>query len=287
MKMIMNDFFSLKRFGLLFKRDIQENWKKYLIYILVLFGVLVLAFLWFTYSYNNYTSYRMDDNQGAIRYYYRSLVSNSIILFFVFSCLSAAMIMEPMNRKNKSITYLMQPSSSFEKYLSRWLILTIGYIFIFALVFFPADVVRVLIGRIIYPDLDIPFFMTMYNNPGLNVGDTSGNDGFITFIYLVGCYSFFQSFFVFGAVFWKKNSAVKTFVSGLVIIAAYLFICSRVISFSFDDGLAGFGNMIEMLNTINVQIIYGIIGVVFLCLAIINWILAFFRFKESEIINRF
>ena len=79
-----------------------------------------------------------------------------------------------------------------------------------------------------------------------------------TFVLMIASYFFCQSCFVLGSSVWPKNSFIKTFSAGMIIFIAYVLI---VVGFACLSAIA-------VLFTLT------------------NWTLAYFRFKESEIINR-
>ena len=71
----------------------------------------------------------------------------------------------------------------------------------------------------------------------------------------------------------------------------YLFTCYKLIDFTFIDGMNDFFdamysniNRTESDNTD--KLIQVIVTITFSIFALGNWVLAFFRFKESEIIKR-
>ena len=96
----------------------------------------------------------------------------------------------------------------------------------------------------------------------------------------VSAYFAVQSFFLLGSVIWPRNSLVKTFAAGVCIIIVYTLIAAALMKVFLPDNFymanPGIPNetMLTLIST----------G---LCLfALFNWVLAYFRFKESEIINR-
>lgn len=268
-----NDTFSIKRFGLLLQKDIQENWKKYLMYIATIYGVLVIILTWNTNSNVTFENF--------VAYNNREWITITILLFFAFGAIFAATMMEPMNNKTKRISYLMNPSSSLEKFLSRWLIVTVGYILLFSVIVFFADASRIFIASIRFPGTETPFM-----DFSKIVGEGSGR--FFTTYYqlsmIIALYFLLQSLFVLGSTFWPKNSFIKTFSACLVIIISYVFICDKLISLLLGGYLsAPFFDRTGPENDYKAELTTTI---VFSLFALSIWTLSFFRFKESEIIKR-
>lgn len=276
-----NDTFSIKRLSMLVQKDVQENWKKYLMHIVTLFGVLVAVFV-----INTSDTIYLDGQN-------RDLIIMSIFTFFAMGTIFASNMMEPMNSKTKRISYLMNPSLASEKFLARWLMVTVVYIIIFLLVLVPADIARVFISSLRYPDATIRFidFSKLVGD-----GDHSSDHAFYpieVFGMVIATFFWLQSLFVLGSTFWQKNTFVKTFSIGLIIFVVFLFTCYKLIGFVFADGMNDFFdamysniNGTESGDTDKLKQIIITITITFSFLALGNWVLAFFRFKEAEIIKR-
>lgn len=94
-------------------------------------------------------------------------------------------------------------------------------------------------------------------------------------------YFFAQSIFILGSSIWPRNSFVKTFSAVIVIIIVYVAIGSVLAKILFE-GRGGHG----VHQTMSDEAMMHLSTVVFFVMAIFNWVVAYFRFKESEIINR-
>lgn len=278
----MNNTFNIKRFGLLLRKDFLENGKRYLLQFLTLFGIIAVFIFWISYQY--YTN-GINHNWSIMR----EMLTNVSVLFCIFGTLCAATLTEPMRDKIRRIAYLANPASNFEKMLSRWLIVTIGYVIAFFAALWLADAVRVAAFSISYPEIDIPFldFGFMYPAQG------SDFSGFVfttkhLFIACLGFYFFLQSLFVLGATFWAKGTFIKTFSTGVLVVLLFLLLCYWAILLSYDEA-AQFPKVLdsfEMDGHVSQEQVLPFITCVFGLFALINWTLAFFRFRESEIIKR-
>lgn len=282
----MNNIIDIKRLGMVFRKDFLENGKWYLLLFLTMTGILGVIFIWRSlFLYNKIAGGSYTDVNG-------DLLVFTTFLFPVFGILFASTIMKPMNNKVKRISYLISPSSNLEKYLSRWMFVTIGYIIAFFISFWIVDALRVGICSARYPDLDIRFMdLSQLISPGKG---HPGNYFFYSksFFGIALClYLFFQSIFILGATFWEKATFIKTFSAGVIITIAFILICRWTILLSYGD----FNSFFNMLNSFEPQmegrldedkIFTGTAFVLFIG-ALINWTLAFFRFRESEIIKRF
>jgi hypothetical protein len=192
-----------------------------------------------------------------------------------------------MNSKLKRLSYLVNPASNIEKYLTRWLITTIGYIFAFFIAFWIADIIKVAICSAILPDVDIQLLdLSKLRNPGDDFRNGYYMLPWQVFDAMIFFYLFLQSLFLLGSTIWEKVSFIKTFTALSAIIFVYIMVCRWAILLSYGD-LDGFGNVMSSFfqDTTETQALTYII-IVFAPLTLANWTLAFFRIRESEIIKR-
>ena len=281
----MNNTFNIKRFGLAFRKDLIENWKRYLLMFLTLLGILAIVTTYITWYYHK---------EPRINYNFHYPINKSLLIYLSFIFISAGIwfastFTNPMNSKLKRISYLVSPASNLEKYLIRWIITTVGFIVAFFVALWIADALRVAICSIKFPEADIKFLdiskLVGPENEAVYREYVVPKSVFIIFLSL---YFLFQSIFILGSTFWEKASFIKTFTVMAAIITAYIFICRWTILLFYGD-LQGYFNVLssyERLNTMSeVQSMY-YVSFFFAVITIVCWILAFFRIKESEIINR-
>ena len=279
----MNNIFNFKRFGLVLSKDFRENRKKYLLQWLTMFGILTVVFM--LYSYRALQgNHNPDFNQVFLQM--------SSFLFLGFGVFFASTSMNSMREKTSRIAYLTMPASNLEKYLSRWLIVTIGFIIFFFIALWMADAVRVVYCHYRNPELDIRFLdFTKLVNPEETINFRVY--AFFSkefFAFCLCLYFFLQSLFILGAAFWQKASFVKTFSAIVVLVILFYFInwgMIKIVHHDFDN----FGNQLGPFLTAKFfdfsENIFFLIGAcLFIPFTFFNWIVAFFRLRESEIIKR-
>lgn len=269
--MFKDNAFSVSRFMNLCRKNMVESWKTNLLRIVLMYGVMVVIFVCTAYAI--YSAHHKPDEL---------IVDISLSVFLRFGvfcgCISASLTMVNMRTKTSRISAFMIPATPFEKYFSRWLVSTIVYIVVFIIAFKLADYTRVIIYSIVYPDKTIVATQLKYlfatNGSNTFVGDTFG--GISVFILL---YFLFQSCFILGSSIWPKNSFIKTFLAGLVILLLHGLIIggvSQVLIGSSEFNSKMFSeNLLADLKTLG--LIWGVVLILF------NWTLAYFRFQESEI----
>ena len=276
----MNNTFNIKRFGLAFRKDLIENGKHYLLMFFTLLGIISIVIIYVTW-YNDKTNfnYRYPLN--------RSLLIYLSWLFIAAGIWFASTFTNSMSSKLKRISYLVSPASNLEKYLIRWIITTVGFIVAFFVALWIADALRVAICSIKFPEADIKFLdisklVGLENEPVYREYVVPKS----VFIIFLSLYFLFQSIFLLGSTFCEKLSFIKTFTVVAAIIVAYIFICRWTILL-FYGNLEGYGNVLSSFVTIrNMSESISFVVTVFAVFTVICWVLAFFRIKESEIINR-
>lgn len=275
--MIKDTFFSAPRFMNLCRKEMVENWKSNILRMVLLYGIMTVVMIWngcFVYdrSYNNVES---NDQMWMF-----------LLLVFVwslwgFGCLSASFTMEKMKSKASRLSVLMTPATPFEKYFSRWLISTVVYLVVFLIAYKLADYTRVLIFSITYPDNVSITPVDLLHIVGKRDHYVLVEDNW-AIVALIASYLFTQSCFVLGSSIWPKNSFLKTFAAGVIITIVYASLTGIIIkSFLINN----------MRNPFETEFVsrdagFGLMTAVFMLFALLNWVLAYFRFKESEIINR-
>lgn len=283
----MNNIFDIRRFGFVFRKDIMENWKRYMLLFLTMFGIMAIILIWFSWEY--YDSFeRLGRSYTNLNH---DLLTYASLMFGAFGLLFASTFMHPMNSKTKRIAYLTSPSSNLEKYLSRWIIITAGYILAFFVTLWITDTLRVGICSARFPDQEVKFLdfaKLVYMEDGWK------KSGYLfekeLFIIMVSMYFLLQSIFILGSTFWEKASFIKTFIAGIIITLIFILLCRWAILFSYG-GFDGFGNVLSSFDPvrkerINQQQAVAFAASVLSVFTLINWILAFFRLRESEITKR-
>ena len=158
--MMRDRFFSMPRFLDYCQKDLVENWRTNVLRLVVMYGALAVIFIWM-----GYLEYHWD-SRNATFYLERLQMSDSqyrdpvwgaqfgvgCFLIFIMGALSASFVMEFMKDKRRRISALMLPATMFEKYFSRWFIYTLVFLLAYAVAFVLADLTRVLVYSLAYPD---------------------------------------------------------------------------------------------------------------------------------------
>lgn len=277
--MLKDTFFSSSRFMNLCRKEMVESWKANLLRMLLMYGVMAIILVWngyFAYRYYN-PAYDKNDNDAW----------QFATIFFVwalwgFGCLSASFTMERMKSKTGRISALMTPATPFEKFFSRWLLSTVVFLVVFLITFKLADYTRVLVYSAVYPDINI---IEPTRLSHAMIGESGDHYCLLgtsnQFFAMLASYFFFQSLFVLGSALWPKNAFLKSFAA--IAIIGLIYILTGV---ALGNMLIKKGTYYDPPFNFNTEQQLFVMGLFLSVFAIFNWVLAYYRYKEAEVIQR-
>lgn len=268
-------FFSFPRFANYFKKVLVEDRKRLLQRIITVFGLLVVfgAII----SDSCYQHYMEALKIGIVRSEIDPAIDGLMPLFvfglFIGCALSASFIMEPMSSKTSRIYALMLPATSFEKYFVRWFIYTIGYLVVYYFLFLLVDVMRVCVFSVVYPEIDIITFLNPY-------AEIVALRDEVPLGFVVSLYLLLQSIFVLGSSLWPKYAFLKTFTAYTILGMAFSAFFAGIMNLFNRPGNSYI--MLELSD--DTLFLIATCGVMMVTLFF--WWLAYKRFKEMEVVNR-
>lgn len=280
--MIRDTFFSLPRFVNVCRKEMVEGWKANLLRVVLMYGMLAIVLVWNgMIEYGGYNR-SMEDME-------RHIWTFGVVAFawglVIMGCLSASFTMERMKTKNNRLSVLMTPATMFEKFFARWLVFTFGFLLAYLVAYKLADWTRMLFLMVKHPGME-----SVGSVPLLSLLVGGGRDSLTNwtlfrdcgyFMMAVGGYFLFQSCFVLGSSVWPKNAFMKTFVAGVVIVIGYVLAGALAVKLCWNASY-----MMNDMNEPSEETMKLLITLFSFGMALFNWVLAYFRFKESEIINR-
>lgn len=213
---------------------------------------------------------------------------NTLLTFF--SCFPIALIIcasfffESMQSKQKKIATLMAPATYLEKFLTKFAIYIILPIFVFIAGCIIAESIRFVTFSIFYPSGEIINFMDYQS---LIDKFTSGKIALFHAIttYTLSCIAA-ASFYILGSSIWPKLALLKTMaVQCIISFVALISTIIAGISGALSDSMRSIQNILDSLNW-EVSTYFWFIYAFLIIFSITNMVIAYFRFKESEIIQR-
>ena len=271
-----NRYFSFSRLGLVMKRDFMENWKTNLYRFLGPYTIFLLV-MWF--SSMNMTNFNEFSDIVSATFF--------SVLFFGGS-FTASYALETMNTQQKRISFLMLPATTFEKFLARFLYVTLGFVVLSTIALLLAEVTRFLL----LPLFDLPdtfkqstlpgVWQTIMNVRTFNFNGSGIMESVVGWLFLI----WIHSFFLLGGCRWYKNAFWKTL--GLIILVNFFFIFVLVnLVELLDEGV-----MEEILlwceanfSWVTVTGILSFAIVMFVLLILLNWWLGYRCFTRSQVIK--
>ena len=257
-----SQIFDFDRFLNCIKRDLTLNGRSWLLKALMMLGVTTILLMLTT-------GVTLDSEPSFVVFRFCGTV---------FCALGASLFTENMTSKGLRLNTLMSPASTLEKFLSRWVICVLGTTIAFLICFALADMIRVGFYNIYYPDG--MSFDGHYIKEFRYLGPIETMKKSEHWYYLWGSIATVQAVFVLGSTVAPKNAFLKTFGALIILIVAWGFAVGNVFVALLPDAYRFRPeNPEELFDTI--ARIMPIVWIIF-C-----YVTAYFRMKESEIINRF
>lgn len=262
---------SFARIGELLRKDFKEQWKTYSLYVLILLAIIcIMEFI------------LVSANHCSIDMYYKETPHIYIFGIMIFSCVAGSLMFSDMSSKEKITRVIMTPALYSEKFIARWIIyVPLFFICFYAFVYF-GDIVRYMLCAI-FNKLTLDVFT---DNEIRNILST--DNPFLSPLFVTSLGLLFQSIFILGSVIFRKRALQKTFAVCFCAWLLLMFSMHGMAVFNANH-LAGehFYREIsrEELDLMQYHSMY-IQSCIFMVVTIFMWILSYFRFKESEIINR-
>ena len=271
-----NRYFSFSRLGLVMKRDFMESWKTNLYRFLGPYTIFLLV-MWF--SSMNMTNFNEFSDIVSATFF--------SVLFFGGS-FTASYALETMNTQQKRISFLMLPATSFEKFVARFLYVTVGFVVLSTIALLLSEVTRFLL----LPLFDLPdtfkqstlpsVWQTIMNVRTFNFNGSGIMEPVVGWLFLI----WIHSFFILGGSYWYKNAFWKTL--GLIILVNFFFIFVSVnLVESLDESV-----MEEIVlwceanfSWVTVTGILSFAIVMFMLLILLNWWLSYRCFTRSQVIK--
>ena len=297
----INNTFSLSRFGMVLKRDLVENRKRYIsIFFLMLPAFLVYQLsdmkdiielsLIRTYEQGDYMASLATD---LIPYFYG-------ILSLALMCAASDMTSVPMGSKQQATNYMMMPATNLEKFLSRVLINTVMVIVMAYIALLCADLVRMLFVPCYeikeFYGLTLPKvfvsgcdpFVEIYQGAGRDWGTVEGTRAVVDFNPARGIIAaswlgvlvlLIHSIFMLGGCIWRRAAIIKTLALGVGFISFGLWLVEQChLSWIFHDD-----NLLKWhLNSSLARVLTYLLLIV----PIFNWWLSFRIFSLKQVVDR-
>lgn len=158
---------------------------------------------------------------------YMAVLTN--VCFLVFMSVGASLIFVNMKNRQRCTAFIMLPASSAEKYVARWLYVTVGFALMFFVASVIADVLRWLFCLIIEPRLcgsvvakGLSFFTSELTLPWRRAGEMGLSLSAVTvrMLFLLMLMVFLHSFYILGGSLFRRNCWLLTTCAGVALLLA-------------------------------------------------------------------
>ena len=268
----MNQFFNIKRFGRLLAYDLKINYKQYLI------AAAICLIAVFVVSYVIIDDYIIEHGQVINMY------AQSLMICFAGYVVFAGLSFPAFSSKKSTISYLMLPASTFEKYTAEFIIrIILGGIF-FVLIFWISANCAAEVKCFAY---------NLENHTNLSANHFSLSNLINNIFYIRSQYNvfeartittedlsvkmFFVTLVVFGfsvRLFFKRFGLVKTAASGIAILLIVFY------------SLFYFGNReSSMFLVTNFQVMFfnRFIAIILIIFCVTLLLTGYYKLKEKKI----
>lgn len=260
--------FNLNRFGILAKWSFFAYKRSFIKMTSILFFVLLAIF-----------EINSLGNTGT-----QSLVVTSVFIFTTLMIVGASFNFANMKEKEDRITFIMLPTSNLEKFVSRYLYVTLGSLAAFFVALLGADIFRMLFALILGKDIDgsvfLDFFRTMVDSSIFaNHVYVNGQDVYTANSWQVAaciCLSLFciwmHSIYMLGGTFFRRNAWLFT---TMALIFVSIILGWIVSSFTFNMNFDATSSS-TVANTFSM---------IFFLLIVVNYFASYKLFAHMQVIN--
>ena len=279
-----NRYFSFSRLGLVMKRDLMENWKTNLYRFLGPYAAILIVMI---------LGYLKDDSFHGFSEMVFAVFATVIFFGGLFS---ASLIMETMNTQQNRISLLMLPATSLEKFATRALYVTVGFVVMSTLALLLAEATRFLFLPLFdlsdtYQQSVLPFVWNKITDIKTLAftGEGAAESYQIAYLTKVLGWLFLSwghSFFILGGCYWYKNAFWKTL--GLMILINLFGIFSMVnVVESLDESfMENFVEWCELnFSWVTITGMLSFFIVVLVLLILLNWWLSYRCFTRLQVIK--
>lgn len=288
-----NKFFSFPRIAMVMKREIMENWKTNLYRLIGIYAGFLLVMV-FTMS-KQASSY--SDPQVAFQHYCSNVQGAFVLIIGIFGIVYAANIMENMITKEKRIAFLMLPATMIEKFVARFLIVTVGL----AVAVFVAASLAEITRYLLLPLFNVPEtfhqsvlynLLSMASVDGEQIYRGSGyamNMPYQNWLGELCGWAFLvwsHSLYILGGSYWYKKPFFKTLGTLMLISILCSVLSVHIISWVGNDGMRSFAEWLEANSqwmTLNKLLSLGV--AFFSAFTMFNWWLSYRLFTRSQVIK--
>lgn len=265
-----NEIFSFPRFAQLVRYEMLTRRKSLGYFVLGSYAGLLAAYLGVNAASNNFDIFT------------RGAYMATIIFILIYLCIYGASILSPTRQKGDVTNLLMLPATNSEKFVVRFLAVTVGLVAIACVNIVLADLSRVVIIRLFSNTEEFrhivfdQFFTSLLCTHSVTVYNNAMEINLTPFTLL-----WFQSLYIMGGCLWQTKKAQRTTVTWVVVLWTGIFLLTIMGAETSIDLLL---HEIQDSNEI-VQMVVGA-EILLTLFILLNWGIAYRLFCTMQIKER-
>jgi hypothetical protein len=275
----MNNTFSIKRFGLLLKRQWLEFGKIYLILLAVALGIIVISY---GLALSKHLFSPIEPFSSNDLFFREPLFS---IFGFLFITVIASSYFAHLGQKPKAIIDLLIPASSFEKFIAGVFFTAVLSTASYLVLFYLTDLAFLAKLRSIHSSMATVSTYTDAN--GANVGTVDNMAYFfqkhfpdiIAPLYIVPF--FITSIFLLGSVYFNRFHYIKTAISVMIFSGIWTYLIYKSGRILMDGRIPVQTDQYRFVGQKDHVELY--MTLLLLVLTFVFWAITYVRLKEKEV----
>ena len=280
----MNKIFNIHRLLITLRWDLLAYWKKYVRNVLGL--AFAFAFICIVHQYNWHEN--TPEAQMQLTDVYLSNISGTFFcVAFLLFLVCGASIFNNMRTKQSRATFLMLPASNLEKFVSRFLWVTVGCLVMLLASLVITDVIQYVFSWFITPhmhgSLTASFFEEIFCSKSLDSSSDAivvnhhsvMSNYFPKWALMFSVLAYCHSFFTLGGSIFRKYTVILTVVSSFVL----MFLLTIVFNLIGSDTVVYF---IKDLGPYNIGYVMIVLCII---LSVFNYWLSYKLFTRMQVIN--
>ncbi len=222
----MNKIFDIHRLLITLRWDLLVYWKKYVRNVLGL--SFAFAFICIVQQYNWHETTPTQQMQ-LIDVYLGNISGTFFLVGFLLFLICGASIFNNMRTKQSRATFLMLPASNLEKFVARFLWVTVGCLVMLVASLLITDAIQYMFSLFITPHMHGSLTVSLFENIFSSRSSDSSNvivvnghsmlsNQFPMWPWVISSFVYCHSFFTLGGSIFRKYTVILTVVSSFILI---------------------------------------------------------------------
>lgn len=276
----MNKTFDFQRLGAVIRWDLLNYWKRYLNCTIGLAISLSVYSIVLLYSFQNYMGIIFKEKDGLAIFmqdkFCPFFIFIATFIFFIF----ASNIFGNMKTKLLRESYLMLPATKIEKYISRFLLMTIGTIIITFIALVIADVIQFIFSFFVTPGFHASITWETFH---VLLRENDGNGiHWMGVGMIVSLCLFVHSFFALGGSFYRRNPVLLTTCTAIFLCLVFGYWGVHAAMGLFPMDFNPNADIADIKEQFNLRVI--ICSIFFLIIAVFNYWASYKIFCRMQVI---